>query len=160
MAIDARIVAALVSGGLGLVGGLATGYKDELRSIFTRSKRTIAGAWIGTAVDKEIPGLLEYAQVLQYQVRCELKHRGERITGDVWVEADTKYRLKVVGRVEDSTYVFAEYHNRDSNTTDRGYVLLKLAGTGDRLSGLLLGRGMREDGVALVEVKLARDGEP
>ena len=122
-----------------------------------RGRRSIAGTWRGTALDAVIPGILEYKTVLQYGIVCELRHHGDRILGDVQVIADIAYGLTVDGRFEDSKYLFAEYHNSNPNTTDRGYAILELSGTGDELSGILIGPGMREPTVAVVSVKLTRD---
>lgn len=129
----------------------------RVRSEQRRPIRTLnATTWIGTAIDAEIAGILQYKQIIQYDIRAKLKQRGERVTGEVWVEADMKYRLSVAGRLEDSTFLFVEYCNLNSNSTDRGFVILKLDGTGNRLSGILLGRGMREASVAVVSVELQR----
>jgi hypothetical protein len=149
------IVAALITGFLGLVSGVLVAYRDELKEVFSAAARPVAGLWVGEANDIEVPGQKPYDVSLEYELRCEINQRGRSITGKVFADSDAHEGITLRGKLR-GNYLVGEYQNDDPNALDWGAFLLFLSGTGNELTGHYLGMRMREDGVVFGRMTLRR----
>ncbi len=154
------ILAAVITGFFGLLGGLLIGYKDEIQSRMGKSKRNVTGIWTGTAFDVEISELLKYDFRLEYNLRCELKQKGKRVVGDIWVESDRFSKISIEGKFKDDDYIVVDYENTDRSTADYGVGFFRFLGTGTELKGLFIGRSIREEGIFLAYAEIQKKHAP
>ncbi len=64
--------AALISGVFTFLCTLLGVYHRDILDILRRSKRNLNGVWSGSARDVAIPGLLQYQQSLEYDLKAEI----------------------------------------------------------------------------------------
>ncbi|MEJ1396358.1 MAG: hypothetical protein RPU52_02355 [Candidatus Sedimenticola sp. (ex Thyasira tokunagai)] len=152
----ATIVAALITGILGIIGGLLVGYREEVVGFFTRKVRSIEGVWSGTAYDIPIPGHLQYSHPLKYEVTAKITQHGKRVKVALTSKSDRTNHITVKGVLE-GDYLNSSYKNDDKNIIDYGSSLIKLLGTGKDMKGYFLGRRMREEGVVFGYAELFKE---
>jgi hypothetical protein len=151
-----EIIAAIITGLFGLVGGLAVGYRAEIKNWFARSSRKFEGTWSGKGGHLQILGVLEYKSPLEYDIRGHFSQTGQKVKGHLTVISDRTTSIEVDGEVR-GDYLVGQYRNLDANTTDWGCVMARLIGTGTELQGFFLGVRMREEGMAITRVEMTKE---
>ena len=153
---SATIIAALITGIFGVIGGLLVGYREQVVGFLTRKVRSIEGVWSGTAYDIPIPGHLQYSHPLKYEVTVKITQHGKRVKVSLISKSDRNNHITVKGSLE-GDYLHSSYKNDDKDIVDYGSSLIQLLGTGKDLKGYFLGRRMREEGVVFGYVELFKE---
>lgn len=152
-----EIVAAIITGILGILAGLLVGYKDEIVILFTSTKRSVHGKWRGSGTDVSVPPHVVYSKPRTYDIACELKQTGTLVTGVLTVSDSTRMDVMAFrGVLSGDEYIVGEYVNNDPNIKNRGQVLLQLRGDGDSLVGFFLSVRMLEPGLGFGSIELER----
>lgn len=151
-----EVIAAIVTGVLGLATGLLVGFKDEILMALRQSERDLTGLWTGTGGDIEVPPHLKYQHKLEYTIRFQLKQSGRRLSGEGTVESDRCLTQRFKGVLYDNDTIIGEYCNTDAASVDRGVVVMTVMGTGKDITGFFLGTRMRETGTAFARIELKK----
>lgn len=150
------IILAAVITGLFTFGATLVGvYHREILDIFSRSRRDPTGFWSGTGRDVAVPGTLHYETSLTYKLDGELTKRGRRVRVVGTSVSDRTSTLRATGYLR-GDYVVLNYCNVAKDVEDYGCGLLHLLGTREDMEGFFIGKRMREDGVALIQVRLKK----
>lgn len=149
------ILAAIITGGFTLIATLVAVYHREILDMFHRKRRDISGVWTGMGRDISIPNLLSYQQSLEYQLSGEVRQRGSHVSVIGKSVSDRTNKIRATGYIR-GEYVILKYYNVGKHTDDYGVGILHLLGTGEDMRGFVIGKRMREHGVALIHLQLKR----
>ena len=150
------IVAACITGALGLLAGVLVGYKDEILRRFTSAKRSVTGTWRGRGNDISVPPEIIYAAPRNYSLTCQLKQIGTGVTGTMTINESTRTDIVKLAAVLSGDYVVGKYVNVDPNVVHYGQAILQLKGDGKSLVGFYLSVRIREAGMGFGSIEMER----
>lgn len=145
----------IVTGAFGIFTTVLGLYKDELKQLFSRSSKFIAGKWKGEAGDVHIPGEPFYAKMESYKVSCQFKQRGKRVTGTMQSVSDREDDHILKGELR-GEYLFLHSQNTDETMQDWLVLVLEVMNSGTDIRGFYLAPRLHEKGLALGSIKLKR----
>lgn len=138
----------------GLIGAIITSIvyvlisvKDDMHSLFSTGKGRFSGIWTGEGKDVEIEVVTKYEKALTYKLRCDIRQKGNRVSGVIDVTSDFNNRLYFKGIVLDSTIVNCSYSSNKFKYRDKGVIMAEINSKCDVITGYFSGMRIRENGI-------------
>lgn len=152
---DTRIIAALITSGVGIAGVVLAWILSNLK--FSPSpkakRRSLEGSWRGETQQDNGPG----GTPITVDLVIELKTSWRKISGTGRVQGGgDELNLELHGGYRELDHIYLEYSSAIKSKINFGCVLLKLNGNGDELIGKIIGYGNMSQALIKGDMRLKK----